>query len=87
MSIDANTQPVGLDDVNHTVCCRPDWGLCGRRVAGWDFMEADEPGNDCPHCAARMQRPCGKSFCRLRRPWRWLAGKHWSTEYEKRSKR
>lgn len=87
MSIDANTQPVGLDDVNHTVCCRPDRGLCGRRVDGWDFMAAGEPGNDCPHCAAWMGRPCAAPFCRLRQLVRRLTGKRWSTEYEKRSKR
>jgi hypothetical protein len=88
VSIDANTGPVGLDDVNHTVCCRPDWGLCGRGVAGWDFVpEGEEEANDCPHCIAREGRPCAASFCRVRRLWRRLTRKRWSAECEQGSKR
>lgn len=89
MSIDANTGPVGLDDVSHIVCCKPDWGLCGRSVADLDFVPQGEPPSwpRCPSCAARVGQPCGKRFCLARRLWWGLTRKHWSTEYEKRSKR
>ncbi len=79
MSVDANIQPVGLDewDITHRTCCRPDWSLCGRSLAGGDWLPEDEQPV-CESCAALMTRPCRASFCRLRRLWRAWRGIRWS---------
>ncbi len=77
MSVDVDTQPVGLDaegdmpGLSHIVCCDPFRALCGEDLADYDWIGPDDE-IECVVCLDLWDQyvTCGKPFCRTRQWWR-----------------
>jgi len=73
MSVDVDTQPVGLDieddDMVHTFCCNPHRTLCGEEMDEVEWLD-DVDSPDCVVCLDLQNKPCGALLCRFRQWWR-----------------